>query len=109
MNFRLSISLGTPPFGNDTANAHRLGKGKQTKNIILQNENSGNLSSKSIPSFLKYEFCFPPQNQTTKKSKPIKNLILQNENSGNLSSRSIQSFFYVNLLSHHKIHFKRSK
>ena len=56
------------PFGNDNANAHRVSKWKA-----------------------------------------IKDLPLPNENSGNLSLRSILSIFHLNLVSHHKIQFKKSK
>ena len=51
-----------PPFGNDTANAHKMSKWKPIKYLILENENSGNLSSISILSFFSYEVDFPPQN-----------------------------------------------
>ena len=37
-----------PPFGNDTANGCKVSKLKSTKYLSLLNENSGNVSSKSI-------------------------------------------------------------
>ena len=48
------VSFVLPPFGNDTANAHRLSKCKPNKNLILPNENSWNLTSKSIKFWWKF-------------------------------------------------------
>ena len=60
-----------PPFGNDTANAHRLSKWKPIKNLILPNENSWNLTSKSILSFFHMTLVCHHKIQL-KKSKPVK-------------------------------------
>ena len=59
-----------PPVGNDTANAHRFSKWKPINNLILPNENSWNLSSKSILSFFHMALVSHHKIQF-KKSKPV--------------------------------------
>ena len=60
-----------PPFGNDTANAHKLSKWKPIKNLVLPNEHSWNLLTKSILSFFHMAVVSHHKIQL-KKSKPVK-------------------------------------
>ena len=56
-----------PPFGNDTANGSHLGILGLIKNIIIPNENSGNLLNKSIKARFTFDFWFLSKNPGEKK------------------------------------------